>query len=200
MLSFSTPSEVPEGTCREFAANPDRKYLQNLIGEFEASGVLNYCVCSEDPEALFRIFRSCFMEMEAAGGFVSDISGRYLFIKRFGKWDIPKGKIEPGESPADAAVREVMEECGIDRPLLTNSLPTTYHTYMLEGQRILKKTWWFSMKYLGDPETRPQKEEGITEAVWLKPSQFDIILDNTYRSLYDLIGEISWKEKDSDLV
>lgn len=194
MLSFSTPDGAPEGSCREFIEKPDRRYLMNLISEFEASGVLNYSVCSGDPESLFGIFRSCFVEMEAAGGFVSDRAGRYLFIKRFGKWDIPKGKIEVGESPSDAAVREVMEECGIGKPNLVDALPTTYHTYVLDGQRILKKTWWFAMEYEGDTSTQPQREEGITEAVWLKPSQFDIILENTYRSLYDLIGEINWKK------
>jgi 8-oxo-dGTP pyrophosphatase MutT (NUDIX family) len=193
MLSFSTPAEVPEGACKEMVNHPDRSYLRKLIHEFEASRVLNYCVCSDDPDGLFGMFTSCFVEMEAAGGFVRDNAGRYLFIKRFGKWDIPKGKIEAGESPAEAAIREVMEECGIEKPVLLDALPTTYHTYVLDGQRILKKTWWFSMLYEGNPSTKPQKEEGITEAVWLKPSQFDIILENTYRSLYDLIGEITWK-------
>lgn len=30
------------------------------------------------------------------------------------RWDIPKGHVEPGETPAEAAIREAKEECGID--------------------------------------------------------------------------------------
>jgi 8-oxo-dGTP pyrophosphatase MutT (NUDIX family) len=117
-----------------------------------------------------------------------------LFIKRFGKWDLPKGKIEAGESPGQAALREVLEECGI-RATLYQALPSTYHIYTLDGTRILKRTWWFSMGYSGEPATVPQREEGITEAIWLVPSRFDMVLDNTYRSLAALLEDIPWEEE-----
>jgi 8-oxo-dGTP pyrophosphatase MutT (NUDIX family) len=193
MLSFSSPQDAPQGICHEFLQKPDRLVIAELIAEFEASGVRNYCLCHPDPHFLFRMFSSFFLKFDSAGGIVRDKSGRYLFIKRFGKWDIPKGKLEAGESPEMAAIREVTEECGIEPPTIIRSLPSTYHTYILDGQRVLKQTWWFAMEYSGSPATTPQKEEGITEAVWLKPSQFDIILENTYRSLEVLIGDINWE-------
>ena len=37
----------------------------------------------------------------------------YLFILRNVVWDIPKGKLEKGETPELAAVREIEEECGL---------------------------------------------------------------------------------------
>lgn len=38
---------------------------------------------------------------------------RYLLLRAFRYWDFPKGLLEPGESPIDAARREVREETGL---------------------------------------------------------------------------------------
>lgn len=178
----------------------DRRNLGRLIFGFESSGVKNFTICHPDTTALFNLFTTYFVVLEAAGGLVRHELCRYLFIKRFGKWDIPKGKIEPGESPEMAAIREVTEESGISEPRIIRPLPPTYHTYNLEGTRILKKTWWFLMHLDGKMNTIPQREEGITEAVWLVPSQFDIVLENTYRSLTDLLGDIPWLPEETNQV
>jgi 8-oxo-dGTP pyrophosphatase MutT (NUDIX family) len=178
----------------------DRSHLRKLIVGFESSGLKDFTISYPDTQALFRLFTSFFVVLEAAGGLVRHESCRYLFIKRFGKWDIPKGKIETGESPEAAAIREVMEESGITEPRVIKPLPQTYHTYNLEGTRILKKTWWYLMHLDGTMVTSPQREEGITEAVWLVPSQFDIVLENTYRSLAVLLGDIPWLPEETNLV
>jgi len=117
-----------------------------------------------------------------------------LFIKRFGKWDLPKGKIEPGETPDLGAVREVSEECGIKNLRIAGSLPPTFHTYRSDGIRMLKKTNWFAM--VNDPSEKPtpQTEEGISEAIWLVPAQFDVVLRNTYRSIAELINDVEWTD------
>lgn len=197
LLSISTPDQALYGVCREIIYKLDRKVVVELIAQFEDSGIKSYCVCYKDPEALFALFLSYYQTIEAAGGIVRNPHGKYLFIKRFGKWDLPKGKIEKGESPVIAALREVGEECGIPDLKIGRNLLSTYHTYKLEGNRILKKTWWFAMDYSGDLLPKPQTEEGITEAVWLVPSQFDMVLENTYRSIAELIGEISWNAGES---
>ncbi len=196
LLSISSPADAICGVCKEIISKPDRTNVAELISMFETSGVYNYCVCCENPEAFFSVFASFYTIIEAAGGIVRHPSGKYLFIKRFGKWDLPKGKIEMGESPAMAALREVNEECGIGNLNLLNELPSTYHTYKLEGTRVLKKTWWFAMDYVGEFNTKPQLEEGISEATWLVPSQFDMVLENSYRSIAELIGDVSWNSAD----
>ena len=64
-------------------------------------------------EHLWKIFRIYFTEVGAAGGLVRHTSGRYLFIEKKGRLDLPKGHIEPEKKPEDCALREVSEECGI---------------------------------------------------------------------------------------
>lgn len=55
----------------------------------------------------------------AAGAVVRDTAGRFLLVRRAnppeaGRWTLPGGRVEPGESPAAAAAREVTEETGLD--------------------------------------------------------------------------------------
>ena len=57
--------------------------------------------------------------IECAGAVVRDEAGRLLLIRRgrepdLGMWSLPGGRIEPGETAADAAAREVLEETGLD--------------------------------------------------------------------------------------
>jgi acetyl-CoA carboxylase carboxyl transferase subunit beta len=54
----------------------------------------------------------------AAGAVVRDAAGRLLLVQRgkdpeAGRWTLPGGRVEPGESPAEAAAREVTEETGL---------------------------------------------------------------------------------------
>ena len=51
--------------------------------------------------------------VRAAGGIVTDEAGRMLLIRRNGRWDLPKGKVEAGETLLQAALREVEEETGV---------------------------------------------------------------------------------------
>ena len=81
---------------------------------------------------------------------------------------MPKGKIDPGETPEQAAVREVQEETGLVNVTLGAFLHHSYHTYEQKGQRILKKTWWYRMKTT-DTQVIPQTEEDIEEIRWVEP-------------------------------
>ena len=96
-------------------------------------------ICQRDSEKAFREFKSLFRVIEAAGGLVLNPDNEVLFIHRLGKWDLPKGKIEEGESTKVAAVREVSEECGVSGLQIMKKLKSTYHTYNQKSERILKK-------------------------------------------------------------
>ncbi|MDR3328998.1 MAG: NUDIX domain-containing protein [Prevotellaceae bacterium] len=116
-------------------------------------------------EGEWGAFCSGYQLVEAAGGLVANRHGEYLMIFRNGLWDLPKGKQEEGERLAQTALREVMEECHIDRLTLQALLAVTYHTYALRGVEVLKRTSWYAMRYAGDlRQLQPQREEGIEVA------------------------------------
>lgn len=126
----------------------------------------------------------------AAGGKVLDHSGNILFIKRFGKWDLPKGWQEKGESLEECAIREVAEECGISMEKLNIShfITTTYHVYKQNGELLLKQTSWYEMQYFDNEKFVPQNEEDITEVCWIPPEKLDIIKENTYENIKIVIA------------
>ena len=144
-------------------------------------------VFHHDIEELRMMFRSCFQQIDAAGGLVHNEEGRYLIMKRRGKWDLPKGKLNRNESIEDAAVREVTEETGLQDIEILSPLLATYHTYMMDGRPILKRTSWFDMKYTGKDEPVPEYDEDITEIRWVKKENLINITDNTFPAIIDVL-------------
>jgi 8-oxo-dGTP pyrophosphatase MutT (NUDIX family) len=114
------------------------------------------------------LYHTCFKVLEAAGGYVQNPHDELLVFYRRGSWDMPKGKIDRGETPAQAAIREVQEETGLINIELGAFLAHTYHTYVEKGNRILKKTWWYWM-CTADTQLVPQTEEDIEEIHWVTP-------------------------------
>jgi len=141
-------------------------------------------IITENPKEKWDYILSKFTTIEAAGGLIKK-ENKFLFIYRNGNWDLPKGKIENSETPDDAAIREVREECGLSNLKIVKSLVPTYHTYMEKGQKIVKKTHWFEMNHIGDEKPIPQQEEGITKAEWLKYD--NTIKSNTFNSIRELL-------------
>lgn len=136
---------------------------------------------------LLDYFTSRFHLIEAAGGIVKNKNAEYLFIFRNGKWDLPKGKIEKGESIEKAAIRETEEECGISGLTITGELPPTYHIYFIGEKAILKRTYWFKMLCEDCSELVPQLEEGITEAQWIAKKNLKKVFNNTFESVKEVI-------------
>ena len=108
--------------------------------------------------------------IESAGGLVCNRSNHILLMFKRGKWDMPKGRIEPEQTREIAALREVQEETGLKEKKLTieGKLVSTWHTTTHGGVKYLKKTHWYLMRYDGDDDdTMPQVEEGIIECRWV---------------------------------
>ncbi len=123
-----------------------------------------------DIDKLFDDFNSLYKRMDAAGGIVINKDNDILLMLRRNIWDLPKGKIEKNEDIESAAKREVEEETGVIVEEIIAPLCVTYHTYKIKEKRILKKTYWFAMKYK-QGELMPQVEEDIQEIVWLKSEE-----------------------------
>jgi len=163
--------------------------LYKLISEFQSdNSIQSVNVFGTNIRHIWKIFRIYFTEVGAAGGLVRHDSGRYLFIEKKGKLDLPKGHIETDEEPEDCALREVHEECGISGHSIIRPLEPSYHTYSWEGISYLKQTSWFLMKYDGDMVTEPQIKEGITKVEWLSPDELSKIKKSAWLSLMDLIN------------
>lgn len=125
----------------------------------------------------------------ASGGVVFN-NEKLLMIFRNGFWDLPKGKIELNESELECAVREVEEECGIERLAVVKFLKYTYHTYVEDDQSILKKTSWFLMSSDYKNKLTPQKSEGITKVIWVSKNEIPSKLDNSFENIKDLLNNI----------
>jgi 8-oxo-dGTP pyrophosphatase MutT (NUDIX family) len=146
-----------------------------------------FLILSDKPKRIFLNIQKCVKVIEAAGGLVKSEENKFLFIKRNGFWDLPKGKLEIGEKKKDAAVREVEEECGITVKSLGNKITKTYHIYELKGKIVLKISHWYKMKAIANQALVPQLEEGITEVKWLSKTDWPMVKSNTYPSILDVI-------------
>jgi 8-oxo-dGTP pyrophosphatase MutT (NUDIX family) len=179
----------------------DTDALYKLISDFQINTTFTSLnIYSPDIKHLWRLFRIFFTEVGAAGGLVRHFTGRYLFIEKKGKLDLPKGHIDENEEPAECALREVSEECGITGHSILKPLIPSYHTYSWEGISYLKKTHWFLMKYEGQLITEPQAEEGITLVEWLLPEELTRIKGRAWLSLMDLINSSILKESGQRLM
>lgn len=175
-----------------FSDFSDTEAVHRWLNEFEQNDEKEAVFQVDDPLAAVGNFSRSLLEIPAAGGAVRN-NGKILFIFRNGKWDLPKGKIEKGETPKQAALREVEEECGLQDLSISKTLPATYHIYRspykeTKGQWVFKKTTWFEMAYAGTESGTPQTEEGISAVRWFAPSELDEVLQNTYANLYEIIA------------
>lgn len=129
---------------------------------------------ASDLKAMKRDFFSLYHKVRAAGGLVRNAKGELLFIFRRGVWDLPKGKIDEGETKREAALREVMEETGVRDLQLGSKLTKTYHTFSCKKngfKRCLKLTHWYGM-HSEQEDFVPQAEEKIEQVRWIKPRDF----------------------------
>jgi len=138
--------------------------------------------------------KKTFAVVEAGGGLVRNPAGEYLFILRHRKWDLPKGKMEKGETVEECAVREVMEECGLIKLKITRELRPTNHIYFLKGKPVIKRSYWFEME-CDKMELIPQLEEDILDARWMNRHEIrNTVLKNTYASIGDFVLETLFGE------
>lgn len=154
---------------------------------FKKNGKLKRVYINGNPTKIINELIAQFSLVKAGGGLVKNKSGEYLFIFRNKKWDLPKGKLEKRESARNGAKREVQEECGIKEVKITSPLQETYHIYLLQGKLNIKQTKWFEMSHSGLRKTKPQEEEGIEKAVWVKKSQLPRLTKNMYPSIVDIL-------------
>jgi 8-oxo-dGTP pyrophosphatase MutT (NUDIX family) len=148
-------------------------------------------VLSSQPKRAFEKFAEQMEWVEAAGGVVANFSDDLLMIHLRGRWDLPKGMVEKGETLTQAALREVQEETGIEQPSIGALIAKTYHIYDLYGGWHLKQTSWYRMTTTERQPTLPQQQEGITAAVWVSHEECLRLLNQSFASLRMVAQKIS---------
>lgn len=124
----------------------------------------------------------------AAGGLVENELGEFLFIFRRNNWDLPKGKLDDGETIETCATREVKEETGLQNVAITSFLCKTYHEYFDKwiGETVIKETWWYKMQSNSNEILVPQTEEDIEQIIWVnKQNVLDLLLQS-YPSIIEV--------------
>jgi len=160
-------------TLKDFSDNDD--YQQLILISYEL-------------ESFYIKFYNLFKVVLGAGGVVfTETMDKILFILRNGVWDLPKGKIDFGESDEKAAIREVCEETGVCDLTLIKRLDHTLHIYFSNNEAYLKETHWFSMKAKENQPLIPQKEEKIEVVQWFTPDDIRANWDNMFLSIKSLL-------------
>lgn len=158
-----------------------------LLEETDISPLLSITMQCLDKDAVETRIKSLYKVVKAAGGVVMS-GGRMLLIFRRGVWDLPKGKLDDGESSKTGAVREVEEETGAVVSL-GEKICTTYHTYTLNGNRILKRTKWYRMTLVDDSKLAPQAEENIEKLAFMEPKQAQVALASSFSSIRHVVEQ-----------
>ena len=115
-------------------------------------------------------------EVSAAGGLVtrpragSGIEVALVHRPKYDDWTFPKGKVEPGETDEEAAIREVREETGLDCALVDEFAAVRY----VDSKGRRKQVRYWTMTVAGGVETIPNAE--VDELRWLAPDDASTLL------------------------
>lgn len=167
----------------ELNAHTVKTMLHEMQQEKVHAGVLLHPDFDELKKAFFKKFTL----LKAGGGLVENENGDWLLIHRRGKWDLPKGKLDPGETMEACALREVREETGLNGITSGPLLLITRHTYHEGTHFLLKETHWYKMQTSRQEKLVPQQEEDITDIKWVNPADLDPYIAESYASVADVL-------------
>lgn len=148
----------------------------------------------DDRKSVKHFVKKRFKIIKAGGGVVSK-GNSILMIYRLNKWDLPKGKLDKTEKWEAGALREVEEECNI-KVVSQGRICATWHSYSMNGKKVLKQTAWFAMKCKDDSAMKPQISEDIQAVEWKSGSDLQEALFNTYPSVNYVIERFKDMKKD----
>ncbi|MFT5926019.1 MAG: 8-oxo-dGTP pyrophosphatase MutT (NUDIX family) [Rubritalea sp.] len=163
--------------------------FEELVKQIENKEIADVVLYSKNESKLLKRLHKLLPVVIAAGGLVLNQDNDFLFIHRNGKWDLPKGKAEDGETIEQTSIREVEEETGVRNLQITNYLGHTYHTFSRKGKLKLKLTHWFIMETDFNKKLKPQKKEGIDKAVWFNKKEAILALKFSYANIRELFPE-----------
>ncbi|SDH14360.1 NUDIX hydrolase [Chitinophaga filiformis] len=165
---------------------PDAATIESVLQALETEKAEAAIFIHPDTDTLVETVKGYFRVLVAAGGLITNAEEEVLLMFRRGKWDLPKGKREKGETLEIAAVREVAEETGLRSIELEHKIGETFHFYTTREKKTLKHTYWYKMKFTGTELTVPQIEEDIVDIQWIKPEHLSKYLKFSYQNIVDV--------------
>lgn len=179
----------------EYMHHPEAVYIDeistaainSLLHEINKAQFHAGILYDKDFTKLKASFFKHFTLIKAAGGLVRNKKREVLMIFRAGKWDLPKGKLDEGETIEECARREVQEETGLQELEIGKLIEITYHTYVQFGKHILKESHWYAMDATGDEKLIPQTEEDITEITWANTEDVKKYISNTFPTIISVL-------------
>ncbi|WP_145674908.1 NUDIX hydrolase [Chitinophaga polysaccharea] len=166
--------------------NPDPEKMESVLQKLENGKKDAAVFIAPDVKKLFKKVSLHFTTLVAAGGLITNPAGEVLMMFRRGKWDLPKGKRDPGEDLETCALREVAEETGLHTVSLEKKITETFHYYPMRNKKVLKHTYWYRMHFTGTELTVPQIEEDIQDLQWIKPENVDKYLKYSYENIREV--------------
>ncbi|WP_298480732.1 NUDIX hydrolase [uncultured Maribacter sp.] len=163
--------------------------IQEAIDALSKKKLTKAYIYHPNKEEILKKFTDKIPLVVAAGGVVTNKKGKVLFIYRNDKWDLPKGKLDKGETIEECAIREVEEETGVKNLKIENFLKTTYHVFKRNNKYKLKEVHWYAMKTNFKGDLIGQKEEGIEKVKWKGPKKIQKALQNSYINIKILFEE-----------
>jgi 8-oxo-dGTP pyrophosphatase MutT (NUDIX family) len=157
--------------------------FKRIIRKINEGQLLYVNLYHEKEEKLLHHLFKKLPIVTAAGGMVINDKKEILFIYRNKRWDLPKGKIEKGETIKESAIREVEEETGIQDLTITRYLQDTYHVFKRKNKLKLKVTHWFEMHSNYDGELIPELAEGIKKVKWKNFEKSQKALTKSYSNI-----------------
>lgn len=161
--------------------------VENITDLIQAGLTTNlYLQVADVAGAIDQIFKD-YTVVKAGGGLVMNAAGKVLLIFRRKHWDLPKGKLDDGETIAACALREVREETGLKSISLVSLYKVSRHVYQYHNENILKETHWFLMSHQGDEDLHVQTEEDIEKAEWVAMEDLPAYRENMYPLIWDVL-------------
>ena len=125
----------------------------------------------------------------AAGGLVFNERDALLMIHRRGYWDLPKGKLDKGETIEECAIREVKEETGLQQITIGKLVGLTHHMYFDKwlNKDVIKESHWYAMQANSEQKLTPQIAENIIEVRWVNEKELIDYLPASYPNIVEII-------------
>ena len=180
-------SNNPVANGYEYFSGASLRSYTQALQHMDSPGTTGAIIEDVSSDSLLDQLHAMYEAIDAGGGLVYNEDKAILMIFRRGKWDLPKGKLDKGETIEQCALREVSEETGLVHLTLGDKICNTYHIYTQNNRQIIKRSAWYKMQGTAADKLMPQKEEGILEARWVTLAELAPLAAKSYEAIKDVL-------------